>query len=101
MDTLLSKAVKGDKNAFIQAINSIERKLYLIAKSKINNEEDVKDVLQETIYQSYKNIKKLKDTSKFSTWIITILINNCNQLYRKKKNNIYSIYEEESANELY
>lgn len=101
MDIILKKAINGDKNAFIQLINSMEKKLYFIAKSKLSNEEDIKDVIQETIYQSYKNIKKIKDFSKFDTWIVKILINNCNQLYRKRKHITYSIYEEDSINELY
>lgn len=101
MDKILNKAINGDKDAFIQIISSMERKLYIIAKSRISNEEDVKDVIQETIYQSYKNIKNLKDVSKFDTWIIRILINNCKQFYRKKKNITYSIYEDNLENELY
>lgn len=94
MNTILEKAIKGDKDAFVEAVSSMERKLYLIAKSKLSNEEDIKDVIQETICQCYKNIKKLKDISKFDTWMITILINNCNQLYRKRKHTIFTLYEE-------
>lgn len=100
MNTVLEKAMKGDKDAFIEVINSIERKLYIIAKSKLNNEEDVKDVIQETILLSYKNIRKLKDSTKFDAWIITILINNCNLLYKSKKNVIHIPCDEKNLPEL-
>ena len=74
-----------NKEEFIEKIESIKKKIYLIAKSKINNEEDVKDVVQECIYQSYKDINKLKDINKFEPWVIQILLNCCKQYYRKKK----------------
>lgn len=34
---------------------------------------------------SYKSIKKLKDTKCFKSWLIKILINKCNDIYKKKK----------------
>ena len=73
------------KEEFIEKIEVMKKKMYLITKSKIDNEEDVKDVIQECIYQSYKNINNLKDINKFDSWVIQILLNCCNQYYRKKK----------------
>ena len=95
MDTMLDKCIKGDKDAFVKVISSMERKLYIIAKSKINNEEDVKDIIQETIYSCFKNIKKLKDKNKFESWVVAILINNCNLFYKNKKNIIKVPYDEQ------
>ncbi|MDO4283653.1 MAG: sigma-70 family RNA polymerase sigma factor [Clostridia bacterium] len=100
MDKILKKAIKGDKDAFIKVMQSMEKKIYIIAKAKLSNEEDIKDVIQETIYKSYKNIKDLKDTSKFENWIISILINNCNQVYRNKKNIIHIEYNENEVDNL-
>ena len=34
---------------------------------------------------AFYNIKKLKDNRYFKTWIIRILINNCNKFYKKKQ----------------
>lgn len=101
MEKLLKMALKGNKDSFIQLIKLIEKKLYFIAKSRLENEEDIKDVIQETICQTYKNLKNLKNISKFDTWIVTILINNCNQLYRKNKKYSYTIYEKDSINKLH
>lgn len=33
---------------------------------------------------SYTNLKRLKDAEYFKTWIIKILINKCNDIYRSK-----------------
>lgn len=83
MISLIEKAKSGDKNAFNDLIPLIERKLYFVARSKIYNEEDVKDIIQITLTQAYKNINSLKDNNKFVCWITNILINNCNTFLRK------------------
>lgn len=81
MEVLLKKAQKGDKHAFDKIIEKIQRKLYVIAKSRISNEEDIEDILQETVMYAYININKLRELDKFNSWIIKILINNCNKMY--------------------
>lgn len=60
--------------------------LYKIARSKLDNEYDICDALQETMLSAYTNLKKVKDVEYFKTWIIKILINKCNDIYRNKGN---------------
>lgn len=84
MEELIKKAKEGDKESFTQAIVIIKNDLYKIAKTKIANEEDIQDIIQETMVDAFKHIRKLKENSKFKSWIIKILINNCNKYYRKK-----------------
>lgn len=90
MNLLIEKAISGDKDAFGKIISQYEKKLYIIAKSRINNEEDVKDIIQETIMNAYINLKTLKDIEKFNSWITTILINTCNKFYTKNNINVVS-----------
>lgn len=85
MEELVEKAKKEDKQAFANLILSIQRDLYCIAKSKIENENDIDDIIQETMIIAFLNIKKLKNNKFFKTWIIKILINNCNKFYKRKK----------------
>ena len=62
---------------------------------KINNENDIEDIIQETMLSAYTNLKKLKNNSFFKTWIIRILINKCNKFYKKKnlKSDPYNVIE--------
>lgn len=95
MEKLVIKAQEGDKEAFTQAILLIKNDLYKISKMKTTNEEDIQDIIQETMLDAYKYLKKLKEPKKFKAWIIKILINNCNKYYRKKykDNEIYDNYD--------
>ena len=93
MEELIEQAKNGDNDAFNNLIMLYKRELYLIAKSKLNNDDDIADCIQETILKSYKNIKQLKNSKVFKSWLIKILINECNRLYNKKEENIVSIEE--------
>lgn len=84
MEELIIKAQKGDIDAFTQIVLNIESDLYKIAKTRISNETDIQDAIQETMIEAYKSIKKLKDPNKFKKWMIKILINKCNRIYKRK-----------------
>lgn len=93
MEELVERAKNEDSEAFTNLILNIERDLYCIARSKIDNENDIDDIIQETMIIAFLNIKKLKNNSFFKTWVIRILINNCNKFYKRKKHK--SIDEDE------
>lgn len=98
MDELVLKAKKGDKESFTQLILCIEDEIYKIAKTKLQNDEDVFDAIQETMISAYKSIHELREIKYFKTWFIKILINKCNDIYIKKKVVTIDINEKEIAN---
>ena len=101
MDDLVKKAQQGDKEAFTELIILLKSDLYKIAKARIRNDEDVYDVIQETMIIAFNSIKKLKKIESFKPWIIKILINTSNNLYKKsKKDNIISLEKIEPYNSL-
>ena len=101
MDDLVKKAQQGDKEAFTELIILLKSDLYKIAKARIRNDEDIYDVIQETMIIAFNSIKKLKKIESFKPWIIKILINTSNNLYKKsKKDNIISLEKIEPYNSL-
>ena len=98
MEQLILRAQSGDKEAFTQLIMMINDDLYKIAKSRIANESDIEDAIQETMIEAYKSIRKLKEPKKFKKWIIKVLINKCNRIYRRKYKKDISIDEFELNN---
>ncbi len=58
----------------------------------MKKDDDVFDVIQETMLISFKSIKKLKDPLCFKSWLIKILISKSNDMYKKRnKHNIISL----------
>ena len=85
MEELIKRALQGDKNSYINLITSIQTDMYRTATARLHDLDDINDAIQETILKSYKQLHSLKDFSYFKTWIIRILINECNQIYRRKQ----------------
>jgi RNA polymerase sigma-70 factor (ECF subfamily) len=75
-------AKKGDKDAFIRIIESSKASMYRIAVSILSRPQDVEDAFQNTIIKAYEGIIYLKKNEYFKTWLIRILINECNAILR-------------------
>lgn len=78
-------ARQGDKEAFVSLIRACQQSLYVIARSILKNDDDCADAMQEAIAKAFSNIHTLKEPAYFKTWLIRILINECNSILRKKK----------------
>lgn len=95
MEELINRSKNGDEKAFTELILSMQNDLYKIAKTRLSDDSDIGDAIQETMIKSYNHLKRLKDNCKFKSWIIKILINECNSIYQKKnkKNKIINKIE--------
>ena len=93
MEDLVYEARNGNDEAFSELMMSISDDLYKIARIRINNEEDINDAIQETMISVYKSLNKLDDYKKFKFWVIKILVNKCNRIYRKKSKSEKSLEE--------
>lgn len=98
MDELIKEAQNGNTEAFTKIIKQISEDLYKIARTRISNESDIDDAIQETMIETYKSIKKLKDPNKLKKWVIKILINKCNRIYRRKYKKDISLEESNFEN---
>lgn len=88
---LVTCAKNGNMEAFSELIMGYEQDLYRIASIRGLSENDIDDVIQITIEKALKNIKKLRHPEFAKTWLIKILINNCNKFYQRRK------YKEENV----
>lgn len=83
------KAKSGDNEAFIELINENKLNIYRVARGILSNEYDIEDAIQNTVIKAYEKINTLKKNELFRTWLIRILINECNEIIRKNKRMIY------------
>lgn len=87
MEDILKRIQEGDEVAFKQLTQKIENDLYRVAKTRLLDDDDIKDAIQNTMLITYKKAKKIKDIKCFKTWMIRVLINECNKIYNKNKRN--------------
>ncbi|MDP5275576.1 sigma-70 family RNA polymerase sigma factor [Chengkuizengella axinellae] len=85
IEQLVRKAQKKDHDAFYELISIHKFQLYKIAFSYFKNEQDALEAVQEVTCRAFIKIKKLKSPQYFSTWLIRILLNYCNDELKRKK----------------
>lgn len=77
-DVVLAK--KGDKVAFERLVRKHSVSLYCVARGILKCESDIEDATQETIIKAYKKLVSLRSDLYFKTWLIKILVNECNRI---------------------
>lgn len=86
IEELVIQAKNGSEESYSKLIVLIKEDLYKVARLRLNNnEENAQDAVQNTIFNAYVDIKKLRNNKYFKTWITRILINECNRIYRNSK----------------
>ena len=101
IEELVYKAKKRDNLAFTRLIQMLKNDLYKIAKMRLNCEDDIEDAVQETIIVAYKNIGKVRNAQYFKTWLIRVLINKCNEIYKANKRRNYASIDEQIEKDSY
>lgn len=92
LNHLIKQIQLGDEFAFKELTLLIENDLYRIAKTRLYSDDDIMDAIQNTMLITFKNSKKIKNIDSFKTWMIHVLINECNKIYNfnKKSTELYN-----------
>ncbi|MDO4306775.1 MAG: sigma-70 family RNA polymerase sigma factor [Eubacteriales bacterium] len=80
MIQLVKKAIQGDVDAFLELMEQNSLAMYKIARGILKNDHDVADAIQDTILKCFEKIHTLRQPEYFKTWMIRVLINECNQI---------------------
>ena len=84
MIQLVKRSISGDADAFLELMEKNSLAMYKVARGILDNDEDAADAIQDTILTCFEKIHTLKNPEYFKTWMIRILINNCNEMLRHK-----------------
>jgi len=90
---IIIRCQQGDIAAFKQIYEQHSIMLYSIALRMLGVKEDAEDALQNCFTRLYKNIKQYKGLSKFSSYLVKILINCCYDILNKRKRNMFDSRE--------
>ncbi len=82
---LVARARKGDNDAFTALVNQHYRRIYRLAKRIMQNEHEAEEVLQDTFLKAYEHMASFRASSKFSTWLTRIAMNEALMKLRKRR----------------
>ena len=72
---LVDAARGGDRSAFEALVRATSADTYTLAFRLTGNDEDARDVVQETYLRAYKGIGKFRGDAQFSTWLYRVTAN--------------------------
>jgi RNA polymerase sigma-70 factor (ECF subfamily) len=82
---IIASILAGNAHEFHDLIRPHERSVYIMALSLLHNEADAEDAAQEAFLKAFRNLARFRGESKFSTWLISIALNEARSRLRSKK----------------
>lgn len=82
---LISRILAGETELFHELIRPYERLVYVTIFAILKNETDAEDGAQETMINAFRHLKSFRGDAKFSTWLVTIAMNEARKRLRKGK----------------
>ncbi|MFA6946875.1 MAG: sigma-70 family RNA polymerase sigma factor [Pedobacter sp.] len=91
---LISKVLAGDKPAYAELMKCHQRFVFTLALRFTKNREDAEEIAQDSFIKAYRALHTFKNTSKFSSWLYSIVYTTAMTFLRKKRLNVQSIDDE-------
>jgi RNA polymerase sigma-70 factor (ECF subfamily) len=84
-EQLIEESRNGNVHSFEVLVKRYEHIVYGFSFKACRNKEKADETYQDTFINVYKNLHQFNGNSKFSTWLYTIVANNCLMNRRKRK----------------
>ena len=95
---LVEASTRGDITSFEELVRRYDRKLLRIAQQVTHDSQDAQEAVQETFLKVYQKLNQFRGTSKFSTWLIRIALNESLMKLRKRRYALELPLDYEDAN---
>jgi RNA polymerase sigma-70 factor (ECF subfamily) len=88
---LIKKVLGGEKAAYADLMKRHQRFVFTLALRFAKNREDAEEIAQDCFIKAYRSLNTFRSTSKFSTWLYSIVYTTAMTFLRKKRLDIQSI----------
>jgi RNA polymerase sigma-70 factor, ECF subfamily len=82
---LIAKAAAGDEQAFTHLAKRYEETIYRFAFNVCRDKEKATETVQDTFINVFRKLNQYDGNAKFSTWLYSIVVNNCLMNRRQRK----------------
>lgn len=82
---LIQFTLAGDEAAFASLVGKYQKQVHAYAYRKTGDFHIAEDITQETFFEAYRNLEKLRDSAKFPTWLLAIANYLCIAWFRKNQ----------------
>jgi RNA polymerase sigma-70 factor (ECF subfamily) len=81
---LVCRARRGDMAAFESIVRKYNRRLFLIARGVLHDDDDAEDAVQETYLKAYLKMDQFVGPAGFSAWLARVALNEALQRLRRQ-----------------
>jgi RNA polymerase sigma-70 factor, ECF subfamily len=81
---IIAAILAGDRELYHTLIQPYELSVYRMALSFVKNEAEAEDVAQEAFLKAFRDLANFRGESKFSTWLISITLNEARRRLRRQ-----------------
>jgi len=82
---ILNAAQEGDRKAFVEIVRRYEQTVYSFAFKVCRDRDKAAETLQDTFVNVFRKLHQFDRRSKFTTWLYSIVANNCLMKHRRSK----------------
>ncbi|MCX6321558.1 MAG: RNA polymerase sigma factor [Bacteroidia bacterium] len=93
---LIEECKGGNFNNFRKLVGLTSPFAFSVAFRMLGDEDQAKDVVQETMITIWQKLKKIKSAEVYKTWIYRIVVNKCYDQLRKRKRNPEFVADEQT-----
>ena len=83
-NNLVQEAARGDVEAFARLVRNYSGLVYRVAM-RVLGPQEAQDASQEVWLRVWRNLKRFRGESAFSTWLYKITVNTCLNVYRREQ----------------
>jgi RNA polymerase sigma-70 factor (ECF subfamily) len=80
----VTDALSGSRSAFQSLYQEHQPRVFRLALSRVGNVEAAMDIVQETFAVAWRDLRRLKNPSRFGAWVIRIASNHANRCLRDR-----------------
>ena len=82
---LIRRFRDGESHAFNGLVGRWQPRLYNFILRQVGDREEAHDLCQKVLIKAHRNLRRLRDPEKFSTWIYQIAVNTCRDELRRRR----------------
>lgn len=94
---LIAQVLNGNQSAYAELVKRHQRFVFTLALRFSKKREDAEEIAQDCFVKAYRSLHTFKQTSKFSTWLYSIVYTTAMTFLRKRQLDTQSIDDEETG----
>ncbi|MCK5137962.1 MAG: sigma-70 family RNA polymerase sigma factor [Bacteroidales bacterium] len=79
-----------DRTYLDEVVRKEQGKLFNFIRSRVGDEEDARDILQDVLYQLSAGFDDIRSLSRLTSWLFTVARNRITDYFRKNKTDLFS-----------